>query len=56
MKILSLKNMAFDTIYKAFSQAFADYELQLNRQEFQAMLKRRGYDPGISLQHLVKIR
>lgn len=48
MKILSLKNIAFDRIYESFSQAFADYELQLNRQELQTMLKRRGFDPAMS--------
>jgi len=48
MIIKSLTKTSFDTIYKAFSQAFADYELQPNRDELQAMLKRRRFDPNLS--------
>ncbi|SHF01097.1 Ribosomal protein S18 acetylase RimI [Mariniphaga anaerophila] len=48
MKIKSLANIEFDTFFEAFSRAFADYEVQLNKQQLQAMLKRRGFDPGLS--------
>lgn len=48
MEIKSLSNIAFDTIYKSFSQAFVDYEIQLNKIQFQTMLKRRGFDSDLS--------
>lgn len=46
--IKSLKNTSFDELFEAFQQAFAEYEMQLNRAELQAMLKRRGFDPELS--------
>ncbi|MCL2727066.1 MAG: GNAT family N-acetyltransferase [Bacteroidales bacterium] len=48
MEIKSLKNTSFETIFKAFGQAFADYDIQLNVHELQAMWKRRGFDPNLS--------
>ena len=48
MEIKPLTNIGFDTIYKAFNQAFADYEIQLNSNQLQAMLKRRGFNPDLS--------
>lgn len=48
MEIKSLKNTNFDTIFTAFSKAFADYELQLNKTQLQAMFKRRGFNPNLS--------
>jgi ribosomal protein S18 acetylase RimI-like enzyme len=48
LEIRSLGQTSFDAIYKAFSLAFADYELQLNAQQLQTMLKRRGFDPDLS--------
>lgn len=41
-------SVAFDTIFEAFNQAFADYEIQLNREQLQAMLERRGFNPDLS--------
>lgn len=48
MEIKSLGNTSFDDLFTAFEQAFADYELQLNKNEHAKMLKRRGYNPGLS--------
>lgn len=48
MEIKSLDKIDFDTIYRAFSQAFADYELQVNKAQLQTMLQRRGFNPGLS--------
>ncbi len=48
MQIKSLTNVHFDTIFKAFNRAFADYELQLNAEQLQIMLKRRGFMSELS--------
>lgn len=48
MEIKALGNTGFDTIFEAFRQAFADYELQQNKEQLQTMLKRRGFDPHLS--------
>lgn len=48
MEIKSLGKTDFDTIFKAFSMAFADYELQQDKGQLQAMLKRRGFNPDLS--------
>ena len=48
IRIKSLKNASFDELFEAFRQAFAEYEVQLDRAELQAMLKRRGFDPELS--------
>lgn len=48
MEIRSLADTAFDTLYEAFSQAFADYEVQINGAQLRRMLKRRGFDPRLS--------
>ena len=48
IEIKSLAKTEFDTIFKAFNQAFADYEIQLNDEQLKAMMKRRGYCPELS--------
>ena len=48
MEINSLSKIEFDTIFKAFSEAFADYDVQLNSEQLQTMLKRRGFNPDLS--------
>ncbi|WP_071145968.1 GNAT family N-acetyltransferase [Bacteroides ihuae] len=48
MEIKSLANTNFDTLFGAFEQAFVDYELQLDKSEHIAMLKRRGFNPALS--------
>lgn len=48
MKIKSLDSIDFDTIFEAFKEAFADYEMQLNKIQLQTMLKRRGFNPDLS--------
>lgn len=35
-------------MFKAFEQAFADYEMQLNKVQLQTMLNRRGFNPELS--------
>ena len=48
MEIKSLDNTSHDKLFQAFEQAFADYELQLNKAELLTMLKRRGFNPTLS--------
>ena len=48
MEIKSLSKTDFDTLYKAFSLAFADYDFPINNVQLSAMLKRRGYNGGLS--------
>lgn len=48
MEIRSLGKTDFDTIFESFNQAFADYEVQLDKEQLRAMLRRRGFDPGLS--------
>lgn len=48
MEIKSLNNICLDELFKAFEQAFADYEVQLNKVELLTMLKRRGFEPDAS--------
>ncbi len=48
MEIKSLGNTSFDELFGAFEQAFVDYEIQINKAEHLAMLKRRGFDPKLS--------
>lgn len=35
-------------MFDAFSEAFADYEMQLDKEQLWTMLKRRGFDPSLS--------
>jgi len=48
MEIKSLETTNLETIIKAFAQAFADYDVQLNATELQTMWKRRGFNPNLS--------
>lgn len=48
MEIKSLGNTDFDVVFEAFSGAFADYEMQLNKVQLQSMFQRRGFDPDLS--------
>lgn len=48
MEIKSLGKTDFETIFIAFSKAFADYDIQLNASELKTMLKRRGFNPELS--------
>lgn len=45
----SLERISFDGLYKAFSKAFKDYEIQLSGDELQVMLQRRGFVPELSI-------
>lgn len=48
INVKSLKDTHFDVICEAFNQAFANYEVQMNKVQLQIMLKRRGFDPELS--------
>ena len=48
MEIKSLEKTDFETLFKAFSTAFADYDIQLNAEELKTMWKRRGFNPSLS--------
>lgn len=48
MEIKSLANTGFDTIFEAFSKAFADYEMQQDKEQLRSMLKRRGFNADLS--------
>lgn len=48
MEIKSLEKTDFEKVFKAFSMAFADYEIQLTVDELKSMLKRRGFRPDLS--------
>ena len=48
MEIRSLENIGFDTLFDAFSKAFADYEIHFDKSEVRSMLTRRGYVPELS--------
>ena len=48
MTIKPLTKTNFETIYNAFNQAFADYEIQLNAEQLHIMLKRRGFNSNLS--------
>lgn len=48
MEIKSLGKIDFQTIILAFSNAFADYDVQLNADELKTMWKRRGFNPDLS--------
>lgn len=48
IEIKSLSQVGFDTLYAAFSEAFKDYEISINRYELQKMLIRRGFEANLS--------
>ncbi len=43
-----MANTGFDELFGAFEQAFADYEVKIDKAEHLAMLRRRGFDPALS--------
>ncbi len=48
MEIRPLSGIDSEIIWNGFSKAFADYEVQINREQFLALIKRRGFDPDVS--------
>jgi len=48
MEIRPLAGIDPEIIWSGFSKAFADYEVQINREQFLALIKRRGFDPDVS--------
>lgn len=47
-EIISLSEISFDEIYKAFTKAFKEYPFQWTKEELQKGHYRRGYDASIS--------
>ena len=56
MEIRSLNNICLNELFEAFEQAFADYEVQLNKVELLTMLKRVALNPKPLLEHLMEIK
>ena len=54
MEIRSLEGTHFDSLHRAFSLAFKDYEVQLNKIQLIKMLKRRGFNPNLSFAYFEK--
>jgi ribosomal protein S18 acetylase RimI-like enzyme len=48
LKIQSLDKISFDDLYVAFNEAFANYEIRINKSELSVMLVRRGFVPELS--------
>jgi len=48
MEIRNLKEIDFATLFRAFEQAFADYDIRFGEAEVRAMLRRRGFRPELS--------
>ncbi len=48
MEIRSLAHTSFEALAEAFGAAFATYEVQISPDELRTMLRRRGFDPGLS--------
>ena len=48
MEIRPLSGTDPEIIWDGFSKAFADYEVQINRTQFLALIRRRGFDPDVS--------
>ncbi len=44
----TLKKTGFDELFTAFNNAFADYDIQISKEELENMLERRGYNPELS--------
>jgi ribosomal protein S18 acetylase RimI-like enzyme len=44
----SLEKTSFDALYEAFSKAFWDYEIRINREQLAVLLLRRGFVPELS--------
>lgn len=48
MEIKSLAKAEFHAIAEAFGKAFATYDVQINKQQLQTMLKKRGFNAELS--------
>jgi len=48
MEIKSLAAIDSETISKGFIEAFTDYDIQIGKEQFQKMLKRRGFNAALS--------
>lgn len=48
MEIRPLSGTDPEIIWNGFRKAFADYEVQISREQFMALTKRRGFDPDVS--------
>lgn len=48
IEIKNLEHVGFDDIFHAFERAFCDYAISFEKEEVRSMLKRRGFNPGLS--------
>lgn len=48
MDIKNLTGVGFETVFRGFERAFADYAISFEKDEVRSMLKRRGYNPELS--------
>lgn len=48
MTIRTLEQIPFEQLFRAFEEAFADYDVRFEAAEVRAMLQRRGFDPARS--------
>jgi ribosomal protein S18 acetylase RimI-like enzyme len=48
IEIRNLSGLSYNELFTAFSEAFADYEITLDKVEHQRMLNRRGFDAALS--------
>lgn len=48
LEIRSLEHIDFDTLFRGFENAFADYDIPFEKDEVRSMLERRGYNPSLS--------
>lgn len=48
IELKSLKGLSIEQLYAAFQNAFADYEMQLDMNQLENMLVRRGFDSELS--------
>lgn len=48
MEFRNLVDCDFDTLFKGFGRAFADYEISFQKEEVRTMLERRGFNPLLS--------
>jgi len=48
MEIKNLTRTDPDILWNGFSRAFADYEVKISKDQFMALIRRRGFDPEVS--------
>ncbi|MDE6134881.1 MAG: GNAT family N-acetyltransferase [Muribaculaceae bacterium] len=56
MEIRNLSHIDFDSLFRAFEDAFCDYAIHFEKEEVRSMLARRGYEPRLSFAAFVEDR